>query len=195
LIAEARCEHTDFSTQIPQSVNTGTAGAPVWASTGVMVPGPLATFSAPHTSAQADVFFGFNAYFGPRLAPSAHMAVANSCAGCHAETPTARQVAAGETSNHSFVADGTICARCHGSGVDGQALQAANRMQLDQLRNLWASKLLTNLNEPAARAVRGVRGRAGLPGGQGSGAGALCAAAVSPLSVARGDVAEGMAAT
>ena len=139
-------EHTDFNTQVTQAVNTGTVAAPVWTSTGEMVNGPLATFTTPHTPAQADMFFGFNAYFGPRNTPSAHMAVADSCAGCHAKVTTASQVALKETSNHSFVVDSTVCANCHSANVDGVALQSANQTQLDGLRNLWASKLLTNLN-------------------------------------------------
>jgi predicted CXXCH cytochrome family protein len=139
-------EHTDFSTQITQSVNAGTPAAPVWTSTGVMVQGPLATFTTPHTASQADVYFGFNAYFGTQSTPSAHLAVADSCVGCHNKVPTASESARGETTNHSFVVDNTICTSCHSANVDGVALQAANRSQLDTLRNLWASRLLTNLN-------------------------------------------------
>ncbi len=139
-------EHTDYTTQITQSVNTGTPSAPVWTSTGVMVPGPLATFTTPHTPSQADVYFGFNAYFGARSEPSPHMAVGDSCAGCHYAAATATTTALKETSSHSFVVDNTICTSCHASGVDGVALEAANKAQLDSARNLWASKLLTNLN-------------------------------------------------
>jgi hypothetical protein len=139
-------EHTDFNTQITQAVNTGTAAAPVWTSTGLMVAGPLATFTTPHTPSQTDFYFGFNAYFGARTNPSAHMAVTDSCAGCHYKVTTASDVAAKETTNHSFIVDNTICSNCHSANVDGTALQSANRMQLDNLRNLWASKLLTNLN-------------------------------------------------
>ena len=145
-------EHTDFATQITEAVNTGTT-TPVWTSTGLMVNGPLATFTTPHTPSQADMFFGFNAYFGPRTMPSAHMAVQDTCAGCHYKAVTATQVAAKETTNHSFVVDSTVCANCHTANVDGVALQAANRMQLDNLRNLWASKLETNLNLAIAYAA------------------------------------------
>jgi hypothetical protein len=139
-------EHTDYTTQITQSVNTGTPAAPVWTSTGIMVNGPLATFTTPHTPSQTDVYFGFNAYFGARNEPSPHMAVGDSCAGCHYAVPTATQTALKETANHSFVVDNTVCTNCHASGVDGVALEAANKAQLDALRNLFASKLLTNLN-------------------------------------------------
>ena len=139
-------EHTDFNTQVTQSVNTGTPTAPVWTTTGLMVQGPLATFTTPHTPSQTDMFFGFNTYFGPRTSPSPHLAVADSCAGCHAKVVTASEIALKETSSHSFVVDSTVCSNCHTANVDGVALQAANKMQLDSLRNLWASKLLTNLN-------------------------------------------------
>ena len=74
------------------------------------------------------------------------MAVADSCAGCHYKVTTASEIALKETSNHSFVVDNTVCSNCHAANVDGVALEAANKMQLDTLRNLWASKLLTNLN-------------------------------------------------
>jgi len=151
----AQGEHTDFNTQIRQLVNTGTQSAPVWTPTGLYAAGPLATFAAPHAGAQTDVYYGFNAYFGARDMPSAHLAVADSCAGCHARIPTASQAAAGQTSNHSFIADTTSCATCHSAGVDGAALIAANRAQLEDLRNLWASKLQTNLN--AAINSTGVR--------------------------------------
>jgi hypothetical protein len=74
------------------------------------------------------------------------MAVQDTCAGCHFKAVTSSVTALAETSNHSFLVDTTICQNCHTANVDGVGLQAANRLQLDNLRSYWASKLLTNLN-------------------------------------------------
>jgi hypothetical protein len=146
-------EHTDVLTAVTESVNTAASGTPVWVATGRMVPGALAAFTTPHTPSQTDMFFGFNAYFGPRMAPSAHMAVQDTCAGCHFKAVTSSVTALAETSNHSFLVDATICQNCHTANVDGVGLQAANRAQLDSLRSFWASKLQTNLNLAVAYAA------------------------------------------
>jgi hypothetical protein len=136
-------EHTDFQTQ---AGNASGAMAPV-----ANQAAPLTGFGrALHTAAQGDFFFGFNAYFGARYNPSAHLAVADTCVGCHFQATTASEVAAQQTTNHSFVIDSTVCATCHTAGVDGKALQAANKAQLDGLRNLLASKMLTTINAALA---------------------------------------------
>jgi len=91
---------------------------------------------SPHAPTQTDVLYGFNAYFVPRFTVSPHLAVAGTCATCHVATPTAAQVAAGQTVNHAFKTDGTICKSCHNSeDVDGVALQAAYDMQLGTVRD------------------------------------------------------------
>jgi hypothetical protein len=78
----------------------------------------------PHDSTATEALFGFNAYFVPRYTPSPHLAVADTCVGCHVNLPTAANTAAGQLSNHAWTTDSTICANCHGStGVDGVALQ------------------------------------------------------------------------
>jgi hypothetical protein len=102
----------------------------------------LNSFSAPHVACQSDVVFGFNAFFMPRYTPSAHLAVKDTCAGCHYGVATADEQAAQQTSNHSFVVDNSICAACHSSNVNGDALQSANQMQLDSALGVLASKLL-----------------------------------------------------
>jgi predicted CXXCH cytochrome family protein len=132
-------EHTDTATMAPNA-------------SGVMVPTTLASFMSPHAASQADAMFGFNAYFVNRLSPSPHLAVADTCAGCHFVAPTAAETAAKQTSNHSFVVDKTICASCHSDNVDGQGLEAANKAELDQLRNLWASTLISPLAAALAAA-------------------------------------------
>jgi hypothetical protein len=88
----------------------------------------------PHDGTVTDVIFGFNAYFMPRYNPSPHMAVKDTCAGCHYAIPNATEVSAHQTANHSFVADLTSCATCHGSsGVDGAALLAQVKGELSAL--------------------------------------------------------------
>src|SRR6185369_5843618 len=121
-------EHTDYA-----STTANTNGIP----TGVLA---FTSFSAPHAASQTDAVFGFNAYFVNRVNPSPHLAVADTCAGCHYKVTTASQQAAKETSNHSFAVDNTICSSCHSANVDGVALQASYKMELDGLRTLWASK-------------------------------------------------------
>ena len=130
-------EHSDFATQ------AGNAS-------GVMGPGALTSFSGPHAAAQGDVMFGFNAYFNNRYNPSPHLAVTDTCIGCHSKVTTAAEQAAKQTSNHSFVVDSTICAACHSANVDGVALQASYQMELDALRTLLAGKTITTVNAALA---------------------------------------------
>jgi hypothetical protein len=109
-----------------------------------------ASYSAPHVAAQADVVYGFNAYYVNRLNPSPHLAVTDTCAGCHYKAVTASNVEAKQTSNHSFKVDNTVCANCHSANIDGEALQAVYHTQLDNLgkaiggkvKNLLAQALL-----------------------------------------------------
>jgi predicted CXXCH cytochrome family protein len=130
-------EHTDFATQ------TGNAS-------GIMGPGALTSFSGPHAAGQGDVMFGFNAYFNGRYNPSPHLAVTDTCAGCHSRVTTASEQAANQTSSHSFVVDSTICAACHSANVDGVALQASYQAELDALRTLFAGKTITTINAALA---------------------------------------------
>ena len=123
-------EHTDFAT-----ATTIPAGVPT-----------LTSMSGPHASAQGDVVEGFNAYFVERFSPSPHLAVADTCAGCHYAVPTAADVSLKETTNHSFKVDSTICANCHSANVDGIGLQAAYSANEDAVRGLFTSKLMSPLN-------------------------------------------------
>ena len=86
----------------------------------------------PHNGTQTDVLYGANAYFMPKATPSPHLAVADTCAGCHL-IPTAAQKAAGVTTNHSFITDLTICSTCHSAAFEGATLQAQTAAQLAQL--------------------------------------------------------------
>jgi hypothetical protein len=96
--------------------------------------GTAAIGRGPHDGPQTDVLFGVNAYFmGGAASPSPHLAVKDTCAGCHYAIPNAAEAFAGETTNHSFLADLSICTSCHGSGVDGQALQQGVKSQMAAL--------------------------------------------------------------
>jgi hypothetical protein len=99
-------------------------------------------FTAPHAAAQGDTVYGFNAYYVPRNNPSPHLAIANTCAGCHAEIPTAAEKVAKHAGNHSFKVDNSVCATCHGSQVDGAAMQAAYQGQLAALGQAIDAKVL-----------------------------------------------------
>jgi hypothetical protein len=79
----------------------------------------------PHDSTATEALFGFNAFFVPRYSPSPHLAIQDTCAGCHVKIPTASEADAGFTSNHAFKTDLSICKTCHGSAsVDGAAIQS-----------------------------------------------------------------------
>jgi hypothetical protein len=117
------------------------------------------SYSASHKADQTDVMFGFNAFWMPKYSPSAHLAVTDSCAGCHVKIATGEQTASKQTSNHSFKADNTICATCHASAVDGVALQAAYQTQLDGLGTLLGKKVL-NLIQAQLTANNGFNVRA-----------------------------------
>jgi hypothetical protein len=93
------------------------------------------SFSASHAPAQTDVLYGFNAYWMPRYTPSAHLAVEDTCVGCHVKIPTAAQAAAKESINHAFKTDTTICSSCHADGVNGEALQASFDSSITALGN------------------------------------------------------------
>jgi hypothetical protein len=106
---------------------------------------PPKDFSGPHAPAQTDVLYGFNAYFMPRLNPSKHLSVADTCAGCHVALPTATQKAAGRTDNHTFAADKSVCANCHSASTDGEAFMAANAGMLDDLGKAIGKKAQTSI--------------------------------------------------
>ncbi|HTP52521.1 MAG TPA: carboxypeptidase regulatory-like domain-containing protein [Anaeromyxobacteraceae bacterium] len=71
--------------------------------------------ATPHDGREADVFLGQNAYFVTTGIPSKHTTVADTCVGCHVlmhPTSLNSQIT-GANTNHTFIADGTICANCH----------------------------------------------------------------------------------
>jgi formate-dependent nitrite reductase cytochrome c552 subunit len=119
--------------------------------------GTLAAFSAPHEAAQGDVLMGRNAYFvsgvrGP------HSLVPNACVTCHMDSVAAPQEIGYSTqSNHTFEANLTICAKCHGS-FDGAGLQAATAAGLADLKATVEGKL-ASLYEAAGTTIEWLPGR------------------------------------
>jgi hypothetical protein len=109
----------------------------------------LVAWPTEHDGPQAEMMYGFSTYFTPRYTPSPHLAVVDTCAGCHVKIATGSEAASKQASNHAFGTDNTICATCHGSGtnVDGDALQAANQLQIEGLRALLASKMLKTIKD------------------------------------------------
>lgn len=135
--------HTDLAGQVPNAYGIlPDAGLPDGGA-----PPALTGFAGPHGSAQTDVLLGSNAYFvGGAASPSPHLAVADTCVGCHYAIPSAAEHDAGATTNHTFAVDGTTsCATCHGTTQDGAALASTVQGQLTQLRGLFASKTLASI--------------------------------------------------
>lgn len=91
------------------------------------------TIVTPHNGTQTDVLYGTNAYFMTTDSPSPHLAVTDTCVGCHYAIPTVAEKAAGETTNHAFSTDLSICSTCHAATIDGATLQAQTTAQLAQL--------------------------------------------------------------
>lgn len=113
---------------------------------------PLVT---PHLSSQSDVLFGANAYFLPFRQPSPHLAVADTCVGCHHDILTASERDAGTTlngpfdpspaTNHAFATDLSICSSCHAAAFDGASIQSQTRARLDALDEAIFGKVATVL--------------------------------------------------
>lgn len=100
----------------------------------------------PHLGPQTDTLFGVNAYFmGSQTSyASPHLAVADTCVGCHYAIPNAAEADAGQTSDHAFLTDTSICTTCHGTGsslVDGKALQGDMQAQMATLDTLIFQKM------------------------------------------------------
>ena len=64
---------------------------------------------------------GTNAFWVTTGIPSRHMAVADTCVGCHMTLHPDSITPA--ITNHTFRADGTICKSCHGTLVNLEALE------------------------------------------------------------------------
>jgi len=72
--------------------------------------------------------------------------VTDTCAGCHVAIPTATEKAAGQTDNHNFATDDTVCASCHSASTNGEALLSANDAELGDLSSAIGTKALAIIN-------------------------------------------------
>lgn len=109
---------------------------------------PAATsISTPHAPAQTDVLMGQNAYFVTPGQRGGHSYITNTCTNCHMElTPPPEEFSYNLTgTNHSFAADLTICASCHGS-FDGGSLQSSMKTALNSLNGYVLSQTIKKLN-------------------------------------------------
>jgi hypothetical protein len=104
------------------------------------------TLVTPHNGTQTDVLYGANAYFMPATMPSPHLAVTDTCAGCHEHIPNAAEKEAGLTSNHSFIADLSICSTCHAAAFDGAAIQEDTQTRMASLDQAIYGALTTLLS-------------------------------------------------
>ncbi|OGO32372.1 MAG: hypothetical protein A2Z29_02130, partial [Chloroflexi bacterium RBG_16_56_11] len=115
---------------------------------------PPTSYSAPHVAAQADVLMGENAYLVAPSQRSPHSYVKDTCVTCHMEsTPPPAEFSYNLSgTNHSFAASIEICADCHSSAFNGEALQIGVEDKLEELGEEMAAYLLGKL--PASVTVK-----------------------------------------
>lgn len=116
----------------------------------------LTNYSAPHTPSQADILMGENSYFTgitgtTTIFVSKHANISDTCATCHMElNPNNPGVAA---YSHEFyipnAEQGQLCANCHGSGVNGYALQTEVQSLLNQLQTKLSNDVMAGINVSA----------------------------------------------
>jgi len=105
----------------------------------------------PSMSQATEALFGFNTFFMPEYTPSPHLAIQDTCSGCHVKLPTAAEADAGYASNHQFVTDLTICQNCHGSSaVDGNAIQTQVKSELATLASTITTAVQTHVMNASA---------------------------------------------
>jgi hypothetical protein len=95
---------------------------------------PSATFTTPHAPSQGDVLMGENAYFVAPGSRGPHSYITNTCTNCHMQlTPPPELLSYSQTgTNHSFKAEMTICANCHGD-FDGGTLQTVMEKSMSKV--------------------------------------------------------------
>jgi hypothetical protein len=107
----------------------GVKGGPAPIQNGVAV----TSIGGPHEANQTDVYVGANAYWVTGFRPSRHMAVAETCVGCHmALHPDS---IAATNMNHTMKADSTICKHCHGEEVNGEAIEGQYQAAVDATKS------------------------------------------------------------
>lgn len=103
-------------------------------------------YDAAPPPSETDVLFGFNAWFVPRMTPSVHLAVKDTCAGCHVAGPMAAD-GGKPASDHTFAIKQGICADCHSANVDGKGLQGAVTAQLNDLAALIGKRVAGEIDK------------------------------------------------
>lgn len=95
-------------------------------------------YTAPHTSSQADVLLGKNVFFldygNNFISPHASF-IGDSCVTCHVRF---------SRESHTFKADATSCARCHGRDLTMERVQGPTRTLLHELRAAIEAKIVAN---------------------------------------------------
>ena len=116
----------------------------------------IASYSAPHVAAQADVLMGQNAYFVEVGDRSPHSFIQDSCTHCHMElTPPPAEFSYNLSgTNHSFKASITICSQCHGV-FDGNGLQNATRAEIESLKEELQAAADTKIAAKGSLKIRG----------------------------------------
>ncbi|MBI4188353.1 MAG: carboxypeptidase regulatory-like domain-containing protein, partial [Chloroflexi bacterium] len=106
---------------------------------------PPTSYSAPHTAAQADVIMGENAYFVSVPQRSPHSLIENTCVTCHMEaTPPPPDYNQSGT-NHTFRASTAICATCHSSTLNAEALMVGTEAKIHKLADAMSTYLLSKI--------------------------------------------------
>ena len=101
---------------------------------------------APHGGAQGDLLMGENAFFVSVGARGGHSYVTDSCSTCHMEItdPPADLSYNLSGTNHTFEADTSICAECHGA-YDASALIDLNDSRLAALADDIEAAILAEI--------------------------------------------------
>jgi hypothetical protein len=98
----------------------------------------------PHHGPQGDIVFGVNGYFVSGINVSRHAAVADVCVGCHVKLVPDSVTTTND--NHTFSTDLTICKNCHGTEVNGEAIQSAVEGGLAQLATRLGGAVMAAIN-------------------------------------------------
>jgi len=113
-----------------------------------------APYNSVHDGPQTDVFTGRNAYFMGGSLPmlSKHAAVDDTCVGCHMTLNPQTHLSHGtpaESTHTFYILDNqkaTLCANCHSSNVDGDAIVRGTQAGLVNIQNAIATYVAARIN-------------------------------------------------
>jgi len=95
-------------------------------------------YTAPHIAAQADVIMGKNVYFvnfGDNYVSPHAAFTGNSCVACHVSL---------NPETHTFKAQKTVCASCHGSGIKAAFVQEGTEQMIEELGHAIGTRVLAS---------------------------------------------------